>query len=81
MALRVGQDGTLLYAGRSDGGDSPFQCGLRNFNRTTPLAVIDGFTEASNMQACGPPTLVALALAAAVHAHAHFCWGHRARRR
>jgi hypothetical protein len=51
LALRAGRDGTLLYAGRSDGGDSPFQCGLRNPARTTPLAQIDGYTNTANMQA------------------------------
>jgi hypothetical protein len=51
MGLRSGRDGTLLFMGRSDGGNSPFQCGIRNFTRTTPMAYIDGFTSAYNMQA------------------------------
>lgn len=49
--LRVGRDGALLVAGRSDGGDSPFACGLRNVSRVVPFAQIDGFTNPSDMQA------------------------------
>ena len=51
LAARVGRDGTLLVAGRSDGGNSPFHCGLRNANRTVPFAEIDDYTNPSNMQA------------------------------
>ena len=48
--VRLGRDGTLLLAGRSDGGDTPFACGLRDANRTIPFAAFDAFTESSNMQ-------------------------------
>jgi len=47
---RAGRDGTLLVAGRSDGGNSPFACGTRNLTRTPPFAQIDGFTNSANMQ-------------------------------
>jgi hypothetical protein len=50
LAARVGRDGTLLLAGRSDGGDTPFACGLRNASRVVPFAQIDGFTNAADMQ-------------------------------
>ena len=48
--VRVGRDGTLLVGGRSDGGDSPYACGLRNVSRVVPFIQIDGFTQSSNMQ-------------------------------
>lgn len=51
MGMRLGLDGTLLWMGRSDGGDSPFYCGLRDSNRTTPFVGIDGFNSPYNMQA------------------------------
>lgn len=51
MGARIGDDGSLLFMGRSDGGDSPFQCGIRNSSRITPLVTIDGFTSTYNMQA------------------------------
>lgn len=53
MGLRSGRDAqrSLLVMGRSDGGDSPFQCGMRNASRATPLAQIDGYTSPYNMQA------------------------------
>lgn len=43
MGVRIGRDDTMLFMGRSDGGDSPYYCGLRNSTRSTPLAVIDGY--------------------------------------
>ena len=51
MALRLGRDGTLLLGGRSDGGNSPYFCGLRNATRVTPFSQIDGFTSGYNMAA------------------------------
>jgi hypothetical protein len=50
LAARVGRDGTLLVAARSDGGDSPWHCGLRNASRVVPFAEIDSFTNPSDMQ-------------------------------
>lgn len=50
MALRAGRNGSLLVAGRSDGGDSPFACGLRNASRVVPYAQVDDYTNPSNMQ-------------------------------
>ena len=49
--LRLARDGTLLLAGRSDGGDTPFACGLRDSNRTIPFVAYDAYTEGANMQA------------------------------
>lgn len=49
--VRVGRDGALLVAGRSDGGDAPFACGVRNVSRVVPFAQIDSYTNPSNMQA------------------------------
>ena len=49
--LRLARDGTLLLAGRSDGGDSPFACGLRDSNRSTPFVAYDAYTDSANMQA------------------------------
>lgn len=51
LALRLGRDDTLLLAGRSDGGDSPYFCGMRNSSRITPFAQIDAFTDGYNMAA------------------------------
>ena len=48
--VRVGRDGSLLLAGRSDGGNSPFACGIRNVSRVVPFAAIDDYTNAANMQ-------------------------------
>ena len=45
-----GRGGTLLIAGRSDGGNSPFACGLRNVTRQAPLVQLDAFTSPYNMQ-------------------------------
>jgi hypothetical protein len=50
LAARVGRDGTMLVGARSDGGDSPFRCGLRNASRVVPFADIDSFTNPSDMQ-------------------------------
>jgi hypothetical protein len=50
LAARVGRDGTLLVAARSDGGDTPWACGLRNASRVVPFAQIDDFTNPSDMQ-------------------------------
>jgi hypothetical protein len=47
---RFGRNGRLLFAGRSDGGNSPFYCGLRNASRVTPMGVIDGYTTPYDMQ-------------------------------
>ena len=47
---RFGRNGRLLFAGRSDGGNSPFYCGLRNDSRVTPMGVIDGYTTPYDMQ-------------------------------
>lgn len=49
--LRLGRDGSLLLAGRSDGGDTPFACGLRDSNRSIPFVSYDAFTDSANMQA------------------------------
>jgi hypothetical protein len=51
LDVRLARDGTLLLAGRSDGGNTPFACGLRDPNRTTPFISYDAYTEAANMQA------------------------------
>jgi len=48
--VRIGRDGTLLFAGRSDGGNTPFRCDLRNISRLTPLGVIDRYTTPYDMQ-------------------------------
>jgi hypothetical protein len=48
--LRIARDGVLLIAGRSDGGNSPFACGMRDSNRSIPFVAYDSFTESSNMQ-------------------------------
>lgn len=50
LDMRFGRDGVMLFAGRSDGGDSPFMCGLRNPQRVTPLVSYDGYTSPYNMQ-------------------------------
>lgn len=50
QAVRAGRDGTLLVAGRSDGGNSPFYCGMRDHNRVTTFVQIDEYTQSSNMQ-------------------------------
>jgi hypothetical protein len=50
LDARFGRNGRLLFAGRSDGGDSPFYCGLRNASRATPMGVIDGYTSPYDMQ-------------------------------
>lgn len=50
MDLRVGRDGTMLLAGRSDGGNSPFACNLRDVQRATALVSIDGYTSPYDMQ-------------------------------
>lgn len=47
---RFGRNGRLLFSGRSDGGNSPFYCGLRNVSRVTPMGVIDDYTTPYDMQ-------------------------------
>lgn len=51
MSVRMGRDGTLVMGGRSDGGNSPWHCGLRDVQRRVPFVVLDGFTQTYNMQA------------------------------
>jgi hypothetical protein len=51
LDLRMARDGALLIAGRSDGGDSPWACGMRDSNRSIPFVAYDSYTEGSNMQA------------------------------
>lgn len=51
LAIRVARDGSLLLGGRSDGGDSPWFCGLRNSNRTVPFVSFDEYTSGYNMGA------------------------------
>lgn len=51
MSLRMGRDGTMLLGGRSDGGDTPYFCGMRNSSRIAPITSIDGFTQGYNMGA------------------------------
>lgn len=51
MGLRIGQDGALVWMGRSDGGDSPFYCGLRDSTRLTPFASVDEFNVCPNHEA------------------------------
>ena len=49
MDLRVGRDGSMLLAGRSDGGNSPFACNLRNVSVPTTLVSLDEYTSPYNM--------------------------------
>lgn len=42
QAVRAGRDGTLLVAGRSDGGNSPFDCGMRDPQRVTDMVQVRG---------------------------------------
>jgi hypothetical protein len=49
--LRLARDGALLLAARSDGGDTPFACGLRDASRRIPFVAYDAFTDSANMQA------------------------------
>ncbi len=60
MDARFGRSGRLLFAGRSDGGDSPFYCGLRNASRATPMGVIDGYTSPYDMQSQGITNMLQL---------------------
>jgi hypothetical protein len=53
LDARVGRDGSLLVSGRSDGGNSPFYCGLRNVTRVTPMSVLDRYNTPYDMQAQG----------------------------
>lgn len=61
LDVRVGRGpgAPLLISGRSDGGDSPYYCGMRNSSRLTPFTQIDDYTESANSEArsClfGPP--------------------------
>lgn len=50
--VRVGRGpgAPLLVSGRSDGGNSPFYCGMRNSSRVTPFTQIDQYTDSANMQ-------------------------------
>lgn len=58
MDLRVGRDGTFLLAGRSDGGNSPFFCGLRDVQNAVPFVSYDAYTSAYNMQSQAISNLV-----------------------
>jgi hypothetical protein len=54
LDVRAGRDGSsLLVSGRSDGGDSPFRCGLRNASRVTPMTSLDAYTTTADMQSQG----------------------------
>ena len=57
---RFGRSGRLLFSGRSDGGNSPFYCGLRNVSRITPMGVIDDYTTPYDMQSQGITNMLQL---------------------
>lgn len=53
FAARVGEDDLLYYAGRSDGGDSLYNCDPRDVNKSVPIVGTDKFNQPYNMAAQG----------------------------